>query len=166
MLVRIFRLLAVAALALGFALSAQGAPAMFEASFLFHAWGNDISSGTTSPYTSNDWTGAPLGYDCQHAEPYTLNGAPSTRYCPPTRWQRGHPATGMWTRSVPTETPRRIALQQSDFAIALGTTGTTYPWGEGNCCRGLLNTPYNYQSFTYATFVNAAGSFFAGGGVR
>ncbi|MHC4610453.1 MAG: PEP-CTERM sorting domain-containing protein, partial [Planctomycetota bacterium] len=34
----------------------------------------------------------------------------------------------------------------------------------GNCCRGFLATYYPYQSITYATFVNAAGSFFANGG--
>jgi hypothetical protein len=165
MLVRTFRLLGVGALALGFALSVQAAPAMFEASFLFHAWGNDISSGASSPYDTNDWTAAPLGYDCQHAEPYTTNGAPSSRFCSNPKMQKGHPVTGMWSRSVGTGTPPRIIMQQSDFGVALGLTSTTYPWGQGNCCRGFLITfPPYLQSFTYATFVNAAGSFFAGGG--
>jgi hypothetical protein len=165
MLVRTFRLLAVGAFALGFALSAQGAPAMFDASFIFHAWSNDISSGTVSPYVENNWTAAPLGYDCQHAEPYSTNGAPNSRYCTPTKMMKGHPAVGSWSRSIGTGTPPRITMQQSDIAVALGTIGTTSPWGQGNCCRGFLITfPPYLQSFTYATFVNAAGSFFAGGG--
>ena len=53
--------LAVGVFALCFALGAQASPAMFDASFVFHAWGNDISSGTTSPYDSNYWVAAPLG---------------------------------------------------------------------------------------------------------
>ena len=160
------RPLAVGAFVLGFALSAQAAPEMFEASFIFHAWGNDISSATTGTvYEANDWTAAPLGWDCQHAEPYTGNGAPASRYCTlPNKMQKGHPAVGSWSRSLPA-TPSKITLKQSDFGVALGTTLTTYPWGQGDCCRGFLITfPPYLQSFTYATFVNAAGSFFAGGG--
>jgi hypothetical protein len=65
---RIFKSLAVVSCALGSALSAQAAPEMFEASFIFHAWGNDTSSGTAMPCTPNSWNGAPLGYDCQSAE--------------------------------------------------------------------------------------------------
>jgi hypothetical protein len=138
---------------------------MFEASFILHAFGNDVTTGTASPYTSNSWTALPLGYDCQHWEPYTVNGGPSTRYCSPAKWQRGHPPPGRWTRSVATGTPLQITLQQSDFGIHLGTPWTTYPWGQGNCCRGMIRVSYYLQSTTYATFANAAGSFFAGGGV-
>ena len=145
------RPLAVGAFALGFALSAQAAPEMFDAQFVFHGWGNDISSGTTSPYAENDWTAAPLGYDCQHAEQYTTNGAPSSRWCPNTKMQKGVPATGMWSRSIGTGTPPAITMQQSDFGV-IGQTGF------------LITFPPYLQSWTYATFVNAAGSFFAGGG--
>jgi hypothetical protein len=162
--------LAVGILAMGFALTAQAAPEMFEASFVWHAWGNDISSGATSPYAANTWTAAPLGYDCQHAEPYTVNGNPSSRYCEKSILRRGHPATGMWTRSlITTGTPPRITLQQSDFGIHLYTNPAGWPTqtdtNTPHCCRGFLITfPPYIQSWTYATFVNAAGSFFAGGG--
>jgi hypothetical protein len=164
------RSLAAGVLALGLALGAQAAPEMFEASFIMHAWGNDISSGGTTPYSSNLWTAAPLGYDCQHAEPYTVNGNPSSRYCSMTKLKRGHPATGMWTRSlITTGTPPRITLQQSDFGIQLYTNPVGWPTQTDtdtpHCCRGFLITfPPYIQSWTYATFVNAAGSFFAGGG--
>jgi hypothetical protein len=144
------------------------APEMFEASFIFHAWGNDISSGTTSPYNSNNWTAAPLGYDCQHAEPYTTNGGPSPRYCSPAKMAKGHPATGMWMRSIGTGSPPTIALQQSDFGVHLYDHPVGWPTQTNtdtpHCCRGFLITWWPYQSFTYATFVNAAGSFFLGGG--
>jgi hypothetical protein len=163
------RALAAGILGLGIALGAQAAPEMFEASFVFQSWGNDISSGATSPYATNDWTAAPLGYDCQHAEPYTINGAPSTRYCLPSQRQGGHPATGAWMRSIGTGTPPRITMQQSDFGVQLVTqTNKTVPPLSGTtpqCCRGFLITfPPYLQSFEYATFVNAAGSFFKGGG--
>ncbi|HEY5658199.1 MAG TPA: hypothetical protein VIY27_10465 [Myxococcota bacterium] len=148
---------AIGVLTLGFALSAQAAPQMFRATFIFHAWGNDTSSGITgdpTQYTTNTWVAAPLGYDCQHAEKTTINGGTSPRWCSDAKIQRGHPATGYWSRSIGTGTPPRITMQQSDFGVAL----TLYE-------RGFIATfPPYLQSFTYATFVNAAGSFFAGGG--
>jgi len=151
--------------ALGFALGAQAAPEMFRADFIFHAWGNDISSGPTWPYTANTFDAAPLGYDCQHAYPYTTNGALASRHCTLAVLQGGHPAAGSWSRSIGTGTPPKITMQQSDIGIALLSTHSTYTWGQGSCCRGFLNTfPPYIQSWTYATFVNAAGSFFASGG--
>jgi hypothetical protein len=67
-------------------------------------------------------------------------------------------------------------MQQSDLGVRLSTyvvSPVTTAWPNSsastgytpNCCRGFLITfPPYVQSFTYATFVNAAGSFFAGGG--
>ena len=161
--------LAIFLVTFGMTPSAQAAPEMFEASFIIHAWGNDISSGATSPYTENWFTAVPLGYDCQHAEPYTANGDPSSRYCSPDIMHKGHPATGMWTASVGTGTPPGITLQQSNFTLELYTHPIGWPTQTNtqtpHCCRGFSATfPPYLQSFTYATFVNAAGSFFAGGG--
>jgi hypothetical protein len=56
-------------------------------------------------------------------------------------------------------------MQQSDIGIEL----YTYPLGTDtntpHCGRGFLATfPPCLQSWTYATFVNAVGAFFAGGG--
>jgi hypothetical protein len=163
---------------LAFAIAAPvgAAPEMFAASFIWHAWGNDISSGTADPYLDNYFSAAPLGFNCEDAEPYTTNGAPNTRYCTPNKVMHGHPAIGRtatpggWggkmapARSIGSGTPPRITLQQSDFTIALSSYTTEKTWGVGNCCRGFL-VDYSYiQSITYATFVNAAGSFFANGG--
>jgi hypothetical protein len=141
---------------------------MFEASFIFHAWGNDISSGTAWPHLDIDWTAAPLGYDCQHPNPWTAN---DPRYCPWTKRQRGHAATGSWSRSIGTGTPPKISMAQSDFGVQLVTKTAGNTWGVGDCCRGLFphatyssSYPVYWQSFSYATFVNAAGTFFAGGG--
>jgi hypothetical protein len=137
----------------GFASSAHAGATMFGASFIFHAWGNDISSATTYPtqYTTNDWTAAPLGFDCQHKSPLTVNGAPSPRYCSPALRQQGYQVIGSWTASIGAGTPPKITLAKSAIRVS-GVTGfrPTAP-------------PY-LQSWTYATFVNAAASFFASGG--
>jgi hypothetical protein len=119
-----------------------------------------------------------MGYDCQHAEQFTINAASNARWCPNTKMQRGHPVLDTFSRSLATDPAyprandarpgmpgRRITMQQSDFGtkLALKTAGNT--WGVGDCCRGFLITfPPYLQSFTYATFVNAAGSFFQDGG--
>ena len=57
----------------------QAGPALFSASFIMHAWGNEITSGTLYPYNSANWDAVPLGHDCQSAYPYTPNGASACR---------------------------------------------------------------------------------------
>jgi hypothetical protein len=169
-------------LAFAIAAPAAAAPEMFAASFIWHAWGNDISSGTapTGRLRDNYFSAAPLGFDCQYPYSYTYYGAPSTRYCSPARVMHGHPATGKtstpggWggkmapSRPIGSGAPPRITMQQSDFTIALSWYTPMKTWGVGNCCRGFLATYPGSdtfsQSITYATFVNAAGSFFANGG--
>jgi hypothetical protein len=132
----------------GLATSAQAAPAMFQASFIIHAWGNDISSRAAH------WSAMPLGYDCYHASPTTVS---DPRYCSPAKRQRGHPATGYGDGTttsrliIGTGTPPAILLQQS----AIGVTGVT-----GYRPATIAWT----RSKSYASFVNDAGSFFAGGG--
>jgi len=157
-MLRASRMLAIGAVALGFAWSAQAGPAMFSASFIAHAWGNDVTSGTAPPYTASEFTAAPLGQDCQYATPYkaTPTHPKSYRYCPESVMQAGAPAVGpraggpsMITTTAP-GVGGKIIMPQSAFGIT--TTG-------------FLPTYYPYlQSNTYATFVNDAGSFFAGGG--
>jgi hypothetical protein len=72
----------------------------------------------------------------------------------------------MWTRTpITTGTPQKITVQQSDFGVQLNTVPLGTDTQTPHCCRGFLITfPPYLQSFTYATFINAAGSFFAGGG--
>jgi hypothetical protein len=180
MLARAHSFALILALAFAIAAPAAAAPEMFAASFIWHAWSNDISSGTADPYLDNYFAAVPRGWDCRTTEPYTTSGAKNPHYCTPNLVMFGHPATGQtatpggWggkmapARSIGSGTPPRITLQQSDFTIALytATWRTTWPWGQENCCRGFLPNSYPayLQTFTYATFVNAAGSFFANGG--
>jgi hypothetical protein len=145
------RAIAVGIFSLGLALGAQAGPAMFNASFIFHAWGNDITSGTAYPYNTNTFNAVPLGHDCQSFDPYTPNGAPSPRYCELTILREGVPATGSGTLVTGGATVGApVGLPQSAFGIDItGFNRTYYPY---------------IQSWTYANFVNDAGAFFAGGG--
>jgi hypothetical protein len=147
-------ILAVGAITLGFALSAQAGPAMYNASFIFHAWGNDITTGSVPPLSTSTWVAAPAGNDCQHATPHTPS---DPRYCTQGVIEAGHPATG----------PRPGGPQSITTTGAGGVgAGITMPQSAfGVTTTGFLATYYPYlQSNTYATFVNDAGNFFAGGG--
>jgi hypothetical protein len=145
------RMLGIGLFVLGFALNAQAGPAMFEASFLFNAWGNDITSGTTYPYNVYGFNALPLGHDCQSAVRSTPNGGVNHRYCYPTTFLQGYPATGsgyLVTGGATLGVP--IGLPISAFSVNVtGFQPTYYPY---------------IQSQTYANFVNEAGTFFAGGG--
>lgn len=139
------------ATALGFASAAQAGPAMFSASMIMPAFGNDTVSGTQYPYNTVIFIGMPMGHDCQSASPYTPNGVPNLRYCPNSVIQAGSPATGsgyLVTGGATVGAP--IGLPQSAFAVDVtGFNRTYYPY---------------LQSHTYGNFVNAAGTFFPGSG--
>jgi hypothetical protein len=137
--------------ALGIAAAAQAGPAMFSATFIQDSFGNDITSGTQSPYNTLTWIGMPLGHDCQNASPYTPNGGPLYRYCTPAVILAGYPATGsgyLVTGGASVGAP--VGLPQSAFSVDI---------------TGFIPTYYPYlQSNTYGNFWNAAGTFFAGNG--
>ncbi len=147
--------LAVIALAVAFALepAAQAAPAMFEASLILHAFGNDETKGHSFPSNTYTFYALPLGYECYNYRRTSWGKVtpPRPLYCPQSVLQKGHPATGTGVLVQGTSATPSIQLPQS----AIGVTTT-----------GLLRS-YGYSAWideTYATFVNAAGSFFAGGG--
>jgi hypothetical protein len=145
-----FRSVSCGALLAALTTSAHAGPEMFQASFVLHAFGNDITSGSLPPYASNDWTALPLGHDCEDAYPYTANGATAPHYCDPATRQAGQPAAGSGTLVPGTGSPASIAVPQSALGI---TTVGALPLRSGYL-----------QSDTYATFVNGSGAFFAGGG--
>jgi hypothetical protein len=138
-------------LALGLVTGAQAGPAMFQASFVMHAFGNDTTTGTSFPYNTLVFVALPLGHNCQDPSSYTPSSVYlASNYCYATTLQAGQPATGSGTLSVGTGSPASIMLPQSAFGI---TTVGARP----------LRSSY-LQSDTYATFVNASGTFFSGGG--
>jgi hypothetical protein len=140
--------IAAAILTLGVGSGARAGTAMFQASFIVHAFGNDVTTGASYPFNTSVFTPMPLGTTgCAPYYPYSSSYHP----CLPAS-QRGKSATGTGFISVAmTGTgPAPIALPQSAFGV---TTRGFWPFG----------FPISYYT-TYATFVNDAGSFFESGG--
>lgn len=133
----------------------SGQPAMFQVSFILHAFGNDTTTGASYPFNTYVFTAMPLGRDCQSPSPYTPNGWTRPRYCSPAIMQQGVPATGSGTLVTGPAALATVALPQSAFRVT---------------ATGFMPDPYGsssssyMQTHTYATFVNALGSFFVGGG--
>jgi hypothetical protein len=93
----------------------------------------------------------PLGHNCETQSASTPNGRPNSHYCSSAFLQRGTPATGSGTLILGSAGLDTIALEQSAFGVtATGFLPNTYP--------------QYIQTQTYATFVNTAATFFAGGG--
>jgi hypothetical protein len=144
------RSLSLAVLSLPLCIAAQAGPAMFQASFIMHAVGNDTTTGTGFPLNTYLFKALPMGRGCSRETPYTHNGAPLPGYCGPTTLQYGQPATGNGELLASPAVAAPLALPQSAFGVT--TIGLFWPY-----------YPY-LQSLTYATFVNAAGIFLVGGG--
>lgn len=141
------------ALTVGLGPSAQAGTAMFQASLILHAFGNDVTTGPTFPSNTYTFYALPLGYSCYNYRrtSWGKTTPPRPLYCPLSVLQKGHPATGAGVLVQGAGATPSIMLPQS----ALGVTTT-----------GLLQS-YGYTGYiseTYATFANAAGTFFAGGG--
>jgi hypothetical protein len=98
--------LAAGTLALALRAGARAEPAMFQASFIMHAFGNDATTGTAFPSSLYACSAVPLGYDCYNYRRTALGKQtpPRPAYCPLSVFHKGHPATGagvlMLLRSV------------------------------------------------------------------
>jgi len=145
------RSIGFSALLIAFATSAQAGPAMFSASFIMHAFGNDVTSGTAYPNNVSTFYALPLGHWCVGTRPSTTNGSPIPQFCGLTTLRQGMPATGTGTLNVGVGSPASLKLPPSAIVASI---------------TGLLPTPYYtvLQSFTYATFTALPATFFAGGG--
>lgn len=139
-----------------FALGAQAGPAMFQASLIYHAFGNTVTSGASFPYNFYWFNAMPLGHDCQSYSPYTPNGSPAPRYCTLSVFLNGSPATGPFPGG-----PTVVSTGgKSPLAVTVPAS-IVY----ADHITGFWPTYYPYlQSWTNATFKNEAATFFAGGG--
>jgi hypothetical protein len=135
------RVIAVLVLSLVLATAAQAGPALFQASFIMHAFGEKITPWTTA----RSFIALPLGRLCGGTAGMTW-----PPYCTPAELTQGAPATGSGTISMGTGLGASFALPQS--ALGIITSGSL-----------PAHTPYLLRQ-TYATFVNEGGSFYAGGG--
>ena len=94
---QLLRLIAAGVATTGFALSATAGPAMFQASFLYNAWGNDTSTGTVVPFNTATFAGMPRGYNCNDPSPYITSIStyyPAPHYCTQAVLEAGVPVTG------------------------------------------------------------------------
>jgi hypothetical protein len=114
-------------------------PTLYDASLIIHAFGKEMATGTASTQITSTFFAIPLGYDCDSAP------------CSNSILQGGHPATGMGVLGIGSGATRPILMPQSAFGVS-GVTGYR-----------SVEYPYLYSQ-TYATFANAEGTFFAGGG--
>ncbi len=128
-------------------------PTLYDASLIIHAFGEEMTTGTASTQITSTFFALPLGYDCRDLSSYTVYRAPATHWCSKSILQKGHPATGMGVLGLGWGATRPILVPQSAFGVS-GVTGY-YPVGY---------VPTTTYSHTYATFTNAVGTFFAGGG--
>jgi len=129
---------------------------MFQASLIYHTFGNDITSGTALPYNTDIVTAMPMGHDCQSFSPSGPNGTPNPRYCTLSIIQNGSPATGPFSGG-----PTVVSTGgKSPLAVTVPAS-IVY----ADHITGFWPTYYPYiQSWTNATFKNEAATFFAGGG--
>jgi len=131
------------------------APSLFQTSFIIHAFGNDVTTGTTDPFNTDVFFAMPLGTNCRDGRSWTWTPSysdttPAPYYCHKTTRQRGQPATGRGLLGIRGQSPASLWLSPSAFDVT---------------AMGFLPSGYPYlQSHTYATFANGPGSFFAGGG--
>jgi hypothetical protein len=143
-------LIAIVAMLFALDAGAQSSPALFEATLVIHAFGNDVTTGAKYPFNTDIYTALPLGHRCGMPEPYTVNGSAASNYCGRATLAAGQPLTAAGTLTPLGSGPQSFALGQSVFAGSASGSIPTYG-------------PYIYSG-TYANIANAAGSFFAGGG--
>jgi hypothetical protein len=132
--------------------------ALFEASFILHAFGNDVTTGTTYPFDTNFFFALALGRNCRHPLPSywkhftgsTTSTVPAPYYCGKATLQRGRPATAAGSLGIGGQSPASLWVSSDTFR----TTVLGY----------LPSDPPYILRCTYAVLANAAGSFFAGGG--
>ena len=122
---------------------AQAGPTMYSGSLVFHALGNDLTTGTTPPFATYTFLALPLGAYCNPA----LAGGTT---CSTATLRQGAPLTGSGTASVTGSSPAGFALPASQLE---------------RTTRGVL-PPYPGISYTATTvtLVNSTGAFGPGGG--
>jgi hypothetical protein len=134
--------LAVAMLGL-LAAPAHAGPKIYSGSLVFHALGNDLTTGTTPPFATYAFLALPLGAFCNPA----LVGGTT---CGSATLRQGAPLTGAGTASVTGPSPAGFTLPASQLK---------------RTTRGVL-PPYPGISYTAttATLANSTGGFGPGGG--
>lgn len=151
----------VTALALGLAAAAHAGPAMFSGTLVQQINGNDYTAGPGYPYNTYIFTALPIGQPCGSA---SSNGGAAPYYCGKTTRQAGQPANGSGTISLTAAGTAPVPFQLPQSALAVAASGSVVPRATGFPTSPGATPGYYVSRLTDASFVNAAGSFFAGGG--
>ena len=154
------------------------------------SFGNDTTTGTTSPFYSTNYLGIPFGQDCnaQHGSRIAPTTTSTTTMGAtvmtslPTGYQcfatssypsahAGSPLKGTGIISVSASPGGAIALPASLLSVKLGTFPTAFstPVFAKKPIGGVPGGSFSYYppyiySYSYADLKNGAGNFFAGGG--
>jgi hypothetical protein len=129
---------------LGFIVApAQARPTMYSGSLVFHALGNDLTTGTTPPFATYTFLALPLGAFCN---PALIEGTT----CGSATLRQGAPLTGAGTASVTGSSPAGFTLPASQLKRTTSGVLPPYP--------GISYTA------TTATLANSTGGFGSGGG--
>jgi hypothetical protein len=122
---------------------AQAGPKIYSGSLVFHALGNDLTTGTTPPFATYTFIALPLGASCNPA----LVGGMT---CSSATLQQGAPLTGGGAASVTGSSPAGFTLPANQLKRT--TLGVLPPY------PGISYTA------TTATLANSTGGFGPGGG--
>jgi hypothetical protein len=175
-------------LTVGLGSSAQADPAMFQASLIIEAFGNDTTTGTYYPQTRKVFTGIPFGRRCNTHTFHPQSTLTFTDWDPdrtiiiPSYGGQVAVITTFGGPPNPPTTPATRAASCSETAIQAGAPlmGTGYAETTGatsartftllqstiaNATSGSFSYyfPYMFQ-LTYADLRNQTGSFFKSGG--
>ena len=133
------------------------------------SFGNDTTTGTTSPFYSTNYLGIPFGQNCNVSHGTGTTVCYATSSYPSAH--AGSPLVGTGVISVSASPGGAIALPASLLAVKLGTFPTAYstPTFQKKPIGGVPGGSFSYYppyiySYSYADLKNAAGNFFAGGG--
>ena len=178
-------LLAIAAMITAAGIASAATPMYVIGKYTQVSFGNDTTTGTTSPLASTNYLGIPFGQNCNYAYGSVTNTVTPTGYqCFATSSypsaHAGSPLRGTGIISVSASPGGAVALPASLLSVKLGTfptqfntttfTGTGPPPGfakkplNGVPGGSFSHYPPYIYSYSYADLKNAAGNFFAGGG--
>jgi hypothetical protein len=184
----IYVALAAACFALALATTAQADPSMFQASLIIEAFGNDTSTGYSSPFSRKVFTGIPFGRRCNTHTFHAQSTLTFTDWDPdrtiiiPSYGGQVAVITKFGGPPNPPTTPATRAAGCSETAIQAGaplmgtgsavTTGTTsartFMLLQSTIAKVTSGSFYYYFPYmfqlTYADLRNQTGSFFKSGG--
>ena len=162
-------LVAIAAMITAAGIAAAATPMYVLGKYTQVSFGNDTTTGTSSPTASTNYLGIPFGQHCNSAHGTGTTACYATSSYPSAH--AGSPLVGTGIISVSASLGGAIGLPASLLTVQLGSfpTGYSTPTFQKKPLGGVPGGSFSYYppyiySYSYADLKNAAGNFFAGGG--